>query len=48
MLEWLLEPLRYEFMVNAIVVGMLLGVLCAVVGSYMIVQQLGMMAHAIS
>lgn len=48
MLEWFLEPLRYEFMVNAILVGVLLGVLCAVVGSYMIVQQLGMMAHAIS
>ena len=48
MLEWFLEPLRYEFMVNAILVGVILGVLCAVVGSYMIVQQLGMMAHAIS
>ncbi|MEL6438188.1 MAG: metal ABC transporter permease [Cyanobacteria bacterium J06621_8] len=48
MWEWFLEPLRYEFMVNAILVGVTLGVLCAVVGSYMIVQQLGMMAHAIS
>ncbi|MEO0686547.1 MAG: metal ABC transporter permease, partial [Cyanobacteria bacterium J06649_11] len=48
MLEWFLEPLRYEFMVNAILVGVILGVLCAIVGSYMIVKQLGMMAHAIS
>ncbi|BDA71311.1 Mn(2+)/Zn(2+) family ABC transporter permease [Calothrix sp. PCC 7716] len=48
MLNWFLEPLRSEFMVNAIIVGILMGILCAVVGSYMIVQQMGMMSHAIS
>ncbi|KYC43040.1 hypothetical protein WA1_13135 [Scytonema hofmannii PCC 7110] len=44
----ILEPLSFEFMRNAIIVGILMGILCAVVGSYMIVQQMGMMAHAIS
>ncbi len=48
MLDWLLEPLTFEFMRNALAVGILLGILCAVVGSYMVVQEMGMMAHAVS
>lgn len=48
MINWLLEPLQYEFMRNALAVGILLGILCAVVGTYLIVRQLGMMAHAIA
>ncbi len=48
MINWLLEPLQYEFMRNALGIGILLGILCAVVGSYLIVRQLGMMAHAIA
>lgn len=48
MLNWLIEPLTLEFMRNAILIGILTGILCAVVGSYMIVQQMGMMSHAIS
>lgn len=45
---WLIEPLQFEFMRNAIAVGILLGILCAVVGSYLIVQQMGMMVGMIS
>jgi manganese/iron transport system permease protein len=48
MMNWLLEPLQLEFMRTALLLGILMGVLCAIVGSYMVVQQLGMMAHAIS
>ncbi|NJL91599.1 MAG: metal ABC transporter permease [Coleofasciculaceae cyanobacterium SM2_1_6] len=48
MINWFLEPLQYEFMRNALGVGILLGILCAVVGTYLIVRQLGMMAHAIA
>jgi manganese/iron transport system permease protein len=44
----IIEPLSFEFMRNALIIGILMGILCAVVGSYMIVQQMGMMAHAIS
>lgn len=44
----LLEPLGFEFMRNALTMGILLGVLCAVVGSYMIVQQMSMMGDMIS
>jgi manganese/iron transport system permease protein len=45
---WLVEPLKLEFMRDAILIGILMGTLCAIVGSYMVVQQMGMMAHAIS
>ena len=48
MINWLWEPLQFEFMRNALAVGILLGILCAVVGTYLIVRQLGMMAHAIA
>ncbi len=50
-LEWLLEPLSYEFMRNAIITGILIGILCPVVGTYLIVQRMALlgdvMAHAV-
>ena len=48
MLDWIDEPLSLSFMQRALMLGIVLGVLCAIVGSYMIVQQMGMLAHAIS
>lgn len=48
MLDWIIEPLSLSFMQRAIMLGIFLGILCAIVGSYMIVQQMGMLAHAIS
>ena len=48
MLDWIIEPLSLSFMQRALMLGIFLGILCAVVGSYMIVQQMGMLAHAIS
>jgi len=46
--HWLSEPLMFEFMRNSITIGALLGVLCAVVGSYLIVQQMSMIGGVIS
>ncbi|MGB7444188.1 MAG: metal ABC transporter permease [Coleofasciculaceae cyanobacterium] len=48
MLNWLLEPLSFEFMRNAIAIAVLLGILSAVVGSYVIVQQMSMIGGVIS
>ncbi|ERN42662.1 ABC-type Mn2+/Zn2+ transport system, permease component [Rubidibacter lacunae KORDI 51-2] len=48
MLDWLLEPLSLAFMQRALLLGIFLGVLCAVVGSYAIVRQMGMLAHTVS
>lgn len=48
MLTWLVEPLEFEFMRQAIAIGLSLGILSAVVGSYLILQQMGMMSGVIS
>ena len=48
MWTWLIEPLEFEFMRQAIAIGLLLGILSAVVGSYLILQQMGMMSGVIS
>lgn len=51
MLEWLLEPLAFEFMRNALITGILVGILCPVVGTYLIVQRMALlgdvMAHSV-
>jgi manganese/iron transport system permease protein len=48
MLNLLLEPLGYEFMRNAIAVGVLVGILCPVVGSYLIVQRMALLGDVIA
>lgn len=48
MLTWLIEPLEFEFMRQAISIGLSLGILGAVVGSYLILQQMGMMSEVIA
>jgi manganese/iron transport system permease protein len=48
MLNFLLEPLGYEFMRNAIAIGILVGVLCPVVGSYLIVQRMALLGDVIA
>ncbi|MBD2338312.1 metal ABC transporter permease [Calothrix sp. FACHB-156] len=48
MLNLLLEPLQFEFMRNALFTAMMLGVLCAVVGSYLIVQRMGLLGDVIA
>ncbi len=45
---WLIEPLSFLFMRQAIAIGFLLGILSAVVGSYLILQEMGMMSGVIS
>lgn len=48
MLNLLLEPLSFEFMRNALFTAILLGVLCAVMGSYLIVQRMGLLGDVIA
>ena len=48
LINWLIEPLGFEFMRLAIAIGFFLGILGAVVGSYLILQQMGMMSGVIS
>jgi manganese/iron transport system permease protein len=50
-LDWILEPLSYQFMQNALTIGILIGILCPVVGTYLIVQRMSLlgdvMAHSV-
>ncbi|HEY9619865.1 MAG TPA: metal ABC transporter permease [Crinalium sp.] len=47
-MELLIEPLQYGFMQRAVVVAVLVGIICAVVGSYLMVQRLALLGDAIS
>jgi manganese/iron transport system permease protein len=48
MLELITEPLNFEFMRNAIAIGILVGILCPVVGSYLIVQRMALLGDVIA
>jgi manganese/iron transport system permease protein len=48
MLDWVLDPLGYEFMRNAIAISVLIGLLCPVVGSYLIVQRMALLGDVIA
>jgi len=48
MLETLIEPLQYSFMQRSLVIAVLVGIICAVVGSYLMVQRLALLGDAIS
>ncbi len=44
----LIDPLQYGFMQRSLVVAVLVGVICSVVGSYLMVQRLALLGDAIS
>jgi manganese/iron transport system permease protein len=50
-MEWLTEPLTFEYMRHALFMGILVGIICPVVGTYLIVQRMALlgdvMAHAV-
>ncbi len=48
MLNWLIEPLSYEFIRNALAVGIITGILCPVVGTYLIVQRMALLGDVIA
>ena len=48
MLEILIAPWNYEFMRHAIAIGLLVGILCPVVGSYLIVQRMALFGDVIA
>ncbi|MGK7901959.1 MAG: metal ABC transporter permease [Hormoscilla sp.] len=48
MLESLIEPLQYSFMQRSLTIAILVGIICSVVGSYLMVQRLALLGDAIS
>lgn len=47
-LEALIEPLQYSFMQRSLIIAVLVGIICSVVGSYLMVQRLALLGDAIS
>lgn len=48
MLNLVIEPLQYGFMQRSLLVAVLVGILCAVVGNYLLVRRLALLGDAIS
>lgn len=47
-LSWLLEPLQYGFMQQALVAAVLVGIVCAVMGSFLLVKRWALLGDAVS
>lgn len=47
-MDWLIQPLTYEFIRYALVAGIIAGMLCPVVGTYLIVQRLSLLGNVLS
>ncbi|MEO0987401.1 MAG: metal ABC transporter permease [Cyanobacteria bacterium J06639_14] len=47
-INWFIEPLQYAFMQRSLIVAVMVGIICAVVGSYLMVQRLALLGDAIS
>ncbi|MFQ4135833.1 metal ABC transporter permease [Nodosilinea sp. PGN35] len=47
-LNGLMEPLQYAFMQRSLAVAIMVGIICSVVGSYLMVQRLALLGDAIS
>jgi manganese/iron transport system permease protein len=48
MTNFLLEPLDYEFMRHAVIIATLIGILCPIVGTYLIVQRMALLGDVIA
>jgi len=48
MLEWLVYPFTYQFMQRALAAGVLVGVLCSVVGCYVVLRSMAFLGDALA
>jgi manganese/iron transport system permease protein len=48
MLEWLAYPFTYQFMQRALVAGILVGVLCSVIGCYVVLRSMAFLGDALA
>jgi len=48
MLEFLLEPLKYAFMVRGLVAAIMVGIVCAVVGTYVVLRGMAFFGDAVA
>lgn len=47
-MNWLIQPFSYELMQNALAAGVLVGMLCPVLGAYLIVQRISFLGNVVS
>jgi manganese/iron transport system permease protein len=48
MLSWILEPLQFAFMQRSLAIAVAVGIICAAVGCYLMVQRLALLGDALS
>ena len=48
MLEWLLEPFQYPFMLRAIWASLIVGVVCPVLGTYVVLRGMAFFGDALA
>jgi manganese/iron transport system permease protein len=47
-MNWILEPLQYAFMVRGLLAAMIVGVLCAVMGTYVVLRGMAFLGDALA
>ncbi len=47
-IEWLTEPFRFPFMQTALIAALLVGVLCAVIGAYVVLRRMAFIGDALA
>jgi ABC-type Mn2+/Zn2+ transport system permease subunit len=47
-LNWLFQPLQYEFMVRGLLASVMVGILCAVMGTYVVLRGMAFLGDAIA
>lgn len=48
MIDWLLQPFAYEFMQRGLLASLLVGVLCAVIGCYVVLRSMAFLGDALA
>ena len=48
MIEFILEPLQYAFMVRGMIAAVLVGIVCAVVGTYVVLRGMAFFGDALA
>ena len=46
MIEWLLAPLQYEFMVRGLLAAVTVGIVCGVLGTYVVLRGMAFFGDA--
>jgi len=48
MIDWLAEPLQYPFMLRGLVAALLVGIVCAIVGTYIVLRGMAFFGNALA